>query len=192
MVYLFHKIAANGPLNDENWTTVDKFEEFAETHREEFVSLYEHRMYGSRGLVITFDGVYESVYINAFPILKKLEVPFELFVVWGAIGGDNRHELPDPRQPFARFCNMREIWEMLQTSKAQLQSHSFSHPNLNTVSKAAVAWETQNPFGCQYFAYPYGKFNEQVIKSVSAGFVGGVSVVQGDDSDYQIRRIFLQ
>ena len=192
MVYLFHKIADNGPPNDENWTTVEKFEEFVDSRRNEFVSLYEHRMYGGRRPVITFDGIYESVYYNAFPILKKLDISFELFVVWGAIGGGNRYELPDPKQPPARFCNMRQIWEMLHECRAGLQSHSFSHPNLNTVSKEALRWETQNPFSCQYFAYPYGKFNEQVIEFVREDFIGGVSVVQGDDSDFQIKRIFLK
>ena len=188
MIYIFHKIADGFP-NNENWNSVNQFAEFIEERHKEIVSLDDYLAHGRRGIVLTFDGIYENAYHNAFPVLRKLEVPFELFVVWNTVGEDNKW---DKKEPYAKFASWRQIFEMLADGKASLQSHSRNHLNMLALTDLATEEQLANPLKVPYFAYPYGLFDERVEQfTAKMGYRGALSVRAGDDSQYQLRRRFL-
>ena len=79
-VYMFHNV------NDDNDTysiNADNFEKFLEylTGNKRIVDAKTLiREKDPKNVVLTFDDVYESVYLNAYPLLKKKDVPYYLFV----------------------------------------------------------------------------------------------------------------
>jgi len=183
MILLFHKVDIMDPPN-ENWVHLDFFiHKMRIIKKKRIVSLKD---YGNNKdeVVITFDGIYENVYKYAFPVLKNFKYPFELFVIGKFIGKDNRF---DNKEPLTRFCNQQQIKEMCQNGGV-LQYHSWSHRNLCLLTDAEIEKEIKLIYPCDYFAYPYGFFNERVEKIVKEWYQGAVSVIQGDNSDYQLLR----
>ncbi len=67
-----------------------------------------------KNVVITFDDVYESVYRNAYPLLKEKGVPYYLFVCNEYLDKDG-------------YLNEEMLKEMLSESKAILGSHNLKH-----------------------------------------------------------------
>lgn len=65
-------------------------------------------------VLITFDDVYESVYRNAYPLLKERDVPYYLFVCNEYLDKEN-------------YLNKVMLKEMLTESKAILGSHNSKH-----------------------------------------------------------------
>ncbi len=65
-------------------------------------------------VLITFDDVYESVYRNAYPLLKEKDVPYYLFVCNEYLNKDG-------------YLNKEMLKEMLSDSKAILGSHNSKH-----------------------------------------------------------------
>jgi peptidoglycan/xylan/chitin deacetylase (PgdA/CDA1 family) len=70
--------------------------------------------------------------------------------------------------------------------------HSWSHRNLKTLSDAEVLQEVLPPFPMCRFAYPYGDVDERVATIVrNAGYQEAWSVTQGDGSQFQRKRRYL-
>lgn len=65
-------------------------------------------------VVISFDDVYESVYLNAYPFLKEKGIPYYLFVCNEYLDQEN-------------YLKTDMITEMLKDSKAILASHHYRH-----------------------------------------------------------------
>nr|MBQ4453633.1 polysaccharide deacetylase family protein [Clostridia bacterium] len=120
-------------------------------------------------VVITFDDVYESVYRNAYPLLKEKDLPFYLFVSNEFLNKEN-------------YLNSEMLKEMLRDSKAILGSHNYQHElsrfmedrsfekGLDTSKK-----ELEEEFGISLkdFAFPYGSMyacSEENIKDASDRF----------------------
>ncbi len=138
----------------------------------------------SRG-ELTFDGIYKNVYEHRH-ILKDRDVT--LFVMGNYVGKDNSFDKP---MPLEKYCDWNEIMELVNIG-CKLGWHTWSHPDLTTLSYEEVLKEVTPPFPMESFAYPYGKFNDTVIKAVKeAGFKKAYTVVSGDETDYQIPRFYL-
>lgn len=163
--YLFHRI---GERLNSNFNT-----------KEEIAGL-------PKGEVITFDGVYDSI----------LEVKNELFnhhvtlfVTGSYVGHTNEF---DKGQPLGRFLDWNEIVKLCSTYGCDLGWHTWTHRDLTTLSRAEKWKEIQPPFPMDYFAYPYGRFDDECLELVRlAGYKEAFSVNQGDDSRYQRRRKYL-
>ncbi len=103
-------------------------------------------------VVISFDDVYESVYQNAYPLLKQKGLPFYLFV---------SNEYLDQE----KYLRSEMIREMLRDSGAILGSHNYRHEMSRFVENEEAKKhfmmsksELEERFGVtiEDFAFPFG------------------------------------
>jgi len=130
--------------------------------------LKNHRKCPEKSVVLTFDDGYESIYKNAFPIIKKYKYPISVFLPTEAI--EKRY--PD-------YMNIAQIKDMMKYN-VDFESHSYSHPHMIFKSRSFIKNEIRN--GIKFFtknfhykpyafAIPYGEYNKTVIECAkSAGF----------------------
>lgn len=185
MILMYHKIHPDTPTMW--WVSVNNFyRQMVEISDKKIVYLDDYDPFDKNQVVITFDGVYKNVYEFALPILKYFNYPFELFITSNYIGNDNSF---DYIEPAADFTTIPELIELI-SGGGRLQWHTKSHPNLKNEDNIIVINEEltipenilkidQNGFN--WFAYPYGEFNDVVLKEVKGKFRGAISCNQGDD-----------
>ena len=78
-----------------------------------------------KSFLITFDDGWKSVYTEAFPIMKELELPFTIFLYKNYVGSSRG----------GRAMSNDMINEMLDSGLCTIGSHSVSHPFPSTVKK---------------------------------------------------------
>ena len=126
------------------------------------------------GVALTFDDGISTVFTTAMPILKKRKVPAHVFVITKWVGGDNRWPgQPADATPFS-LMNWNQL-EAIQDGGFRIEAHTASHPDLRTLSDAAVEEEMEEADHAiesrlgrrpNYFAYPYG-YHDGRIRSVA-------------------------
>ena len=129
-------------------------------------------------VAITFDDSYQSVYDQAYPLLKSYDWPFTIFVATDAIDGGYNHQTS---------------WEQLRTMAANgatISNHSASHAHLlkrldnenktqwlervtTDINKAQRRIKEEIKTENTLFAYPYGENNQALRDLVNnLGYVG--------------------
>ncbi|MBS4912560.1 MAG: polysaccharide deacetylase family protein [Veillonella sp.] len=142
-------------------------------------------------VLITFDDGYEDNYTNALPILKKFGMKATVFMIADSIG-----------QP--RFMNEEQLREM-EASGITIESHTYSHKDLRTLSDADVKreltlsksiLETALHHPIKYIAFPQG-FSDKRIEAFTreAGYQLAVTVEAGNakrsEDRYNIPRVAI-
>ena len=119
-------------------------------------------------VLITFDDAYESIYQQAFPILKEKGWPFTIFISTEAINV----------KAFG-MLSWQQLNEMAE-SGASLANHTVSHPHLvrkqknetdqqwlqritNEIEIAESEIKKHTGQNHKMVAYPYGEFNAEVL-----------------------------
>jgi peptidoglycan/xylan/chitin deacetylase (PgdA/CDA1 family) len=153
--------------------------------------------------VLTFDDGFLGVYQHAFPLLSRMGWPATVFLVSGLIGKrDAWTQRENPSGQTYPLLGHSEIAEMLRGGFS-FHSHSRSHPDLRRLSRASLREELvgaredlEELLGCSvpYFAYPYGWYNDEVLRAVKAsGYTAAFSAQPGfnrrDADRYRIRRL---
>lgn len=109
--------------------------------------------------IVTFDDIYDSVYTNAYPILKRYNIPFVIFVTPNLIGKVDTHS-------GKTFITNDHLNELLQDPLCILGSHSLEHVPYRKYSKTESLYnlmESKNILENRYnrnvnlFAFPYGR-----------------------------------
>jgi len=187
MILMYHKVDLTAPTIW--WVTVNSFyQQMMDLQAYEVVSLDSYDPKNTRHVAITFDGIYRNVLNYAAPILKRFNYPFELFLTSDYLGKDNEFDSVEPR---CEFTNEEEL-KRLTSFGGRLQWHTRSHPNLeNETDPSKISRELDvpenlrqmDPDGFTWFAYPYGCFNDTVVKETRSRFKGAVSCIQGSDTD---------
>lgn len=138
--------------------------------------------------LLTFDGVYTSVFDNR-DLLEGRNVI--LFVTGNYIGKNNSFDLD---MPLETFCSQQQL-EELENMGCQIGWHTWSHPDLTRLSEEDVEKELTHPFHpfeTDLLAYPYGRFNESVVRiAQKLGYKRAWSVTQGDGSPLKLKRNYL-
>lgn len=109
--------------------------------------------------MVTFDDIYDSVYTNAYPILKALNVPFIVFVTPKLIDTiDPWHKHP--------MITMEHLKEMAADPLCIIGAHGMEHRPFRDYTdedalmsmKGSMDW-LENMFGKQvdFFAFPFGR-----------------------------------
>ena len=121
-----------------------------------------------RSVSITIDDAYLSVYTKAWPILKKLNLPFTLFISTDVI--DNN---------FSNYMNWNQIRELVDNG-VLVGNQTKSHPHLHRLSSKQILNEIEYSnkrfikelgFKPKLFAYPYGEYDNKTIEIVKgSGF----------------------
>lgn len=128
--------------------------------------------------VLTFDDGYQSVYTDAFPLLREYDWPFTIFVTTGLVSSNPR-----------LYASWEQLAEM-GAGGATLANHSVSHPYMleHLPGEDDSAWlarleqeivvaeeELVRHTGQNHrlFAYPYGEYDPQIQALVTElGYVG--------------------
>lgn len=132
-----------------------------------FSALEQGQQLPERSVAISFDDAYESVYQNAYPLLKSRNWPFSLFVASDSI--DQNY------QGYMTWQQLREI----QQYGAEIGGHSASHAHLVRAleNESLSQWSARVSadidrgnrrikeevgVDVRFFAYPYGEFNPEL------------------------------
>ena len=98
----------------------------------------EQGNYPKNCIWISFDDVDKSVYENAFPILKKYQIPFTLFIIAGQVGNDNYENL--------NLATWGQIQEMVDSGLATVGSHTYDMHRLKDNEPIFFNPEEKNAF----------------------------------------------
>lgn len=138
--------------------------------------------------ILTFDGVYKNVIENRDTWLGKIVI---FFVMGDYAGKDNSFDLPNVPK-LEEYCTIEEIKKLVETTGGEIGWHTWSHPDLTTLTKEEIMKEITPPFPMKSFAYPYGRYNDLVIECVKeAGYERAFSVNQTDGTQWTIPRPYL-
>lgn len=129
--------------------------------------------------------------------MKKLNYPFELFVVGDYIGKNNDFDKGEPLTDFASTDDLNKLVKL----GGRVQWHTKTHQNLveiRDVKKLEKEIQVQDRLknldkrGMKWFAYPHGNINNQIIEITKKYFKGAVSCIQGDGvGRYKLNRIMV-
>lgn len=158
---------------------------------------------GKPFVCLTFDDGYRDNYMEALPLLKRLEVPFAVYVTTGFI--DNRLPMwwyPDAQLGFSRDELVALSKEPLCTIGAHTISHRrldelLSEEQLKEIVESKRELEEIIAYPVNHFSYPHGAYNEVTIGIVkecgfrSALIAWGGTVRRGDDA-LQLHRTILK
>jgi len=157
----------------------------------------------ARSVLVTFDDGHRNIFDNAYPILKKMKIPWLLFVFPTAIGGGHDKGYMD--------------WNDVQTLRKDgvaIGSHSFDHPFLTRPGKeiaSPAAYDEwlkkelsyskkliEEKLGAKVtaFASPFGALNEVVQRHIKkAGYSLAFNVFGSNNDDrtdpLQLNRIIV-
>ena len=119
--------------------------------------------------IITFDDAYESVFINAFPILKKLGFNAYCFIVANKIGDYNEWDKHKDKFKKMKIMDVEQIKEWL-ISGFNIGSHSLDHVDLTKLSRndkidqiVNSKKHLNNLFNTKIdtFAFPFGSYDDE-------------------------------
>jgi hypothetical protein len=111
--------------------------------------------------LLTFDDSNMDVFVNAYPFLKKNNIPFTVFISNEFIGKDG-------------FVGEKEVKEYAADPLVTIGFHTHSHPFLR--GNKRQEWEIMESKSrleelighkIDVFAYPYGKLHAVDVKSIS-------------------------
>lgn len=164
----------------------------------EICALKESVNLPKKAVCITFDDGYADNFTNAYPVLKHFGAKATIFL------------LPNQKENHWEKTNTNHISAMLSSDQIvqmmdiiEFGAHSLNHLNLTKISLENSKFEIENSKkevekitgkACESFAYPYGKFDGNIVKLVSeAGFKNAVIVQRGvfsqNDDRLKIKRI---
>ena len=126
----------------------------------------------SRFVCLTFDDGYQDNHDIAYPLLKRLEIPFAVYVTTGFI--DNR--LPMWWYPNEQFGIRSESLKSLDADPlCTIGAHTVSHPRLDTLSlddqqkeitQSRQELEALLDHPIHHFSYPHGAYNADTLTIV--------------------------
>ena len=127
-----------------------------------------------KSLVLTFDDGFQNFRTEAVPVLEELGFKATVFLVTDKCGKYNDWQGNPPELPRSRLLDWSEIKE-LSGLGYEFGVHTRTHPDLTRLSPDDVAKEVtesrsavEDALGREVrsFAYPYGRFDTSVRKSV--------------------------
>lgn len=130
-----------------------------------------------RFVCLTFDDGYRDNYTTALPILKRLGIPFAIYISTNFI--DNKQPMwwyPDQQLGLS----LEELRAIDREPLCTIGAHTLSHPRLDTLTvieqqkeivESKVILEQWLGHPIQHFSYPHGAYNDDTLSIVkSAGF----------------------
>ena len=111
-------------------------------------------------ILLTIDDGFQSFYDNAWPILKKKNIPFILFISTAYVGKNG-------------YMNWEQIKEIEKSGLGIIGNHSHTHKYLvdetnnqivNDLNQAIALFEKELGHSPSYFSYPFGEYSNDFKK----------------------------
>lgn len=155
-----------------------------------------HQNAPAKPILITFDDASETVYSNAYPILRKYGFNALVFMVATAFGRPASWD-GETDVHSHRLLTLDQLRSLLRHGW-HVGSHSLTHSQLTKCDPEIIAREVQESkqlleekLGSKvdWFAYPFGDFNDASRSAVrQAGYKLAFATEQGDGDDFSIAR----
>lgn len=144
-----------------------------------------------KSVLITFDDGYLDNYLLAYPLLREFNMKATIFVAPSLLN----------ENPYMTVDQVKELSE----NGIDIQSHTFSHKDLNSMSyddqlnefiKSKKSLEKLTSKKITAIAYPKGLFNDDTLKaSKDAGYDIGFTVKKGfaykNENNFKINRVLI-
>ena len=180
IIYMFHSIHDGITDPAVFQTNIDSFEKFLKNElKKRKASSLSYIVEGKckGAFALSFDDVFENVYTNAYPLLKRYQIPFTLFVTTGLLD-----------QP--GYLTRNELMELSQDPLCTIGAHTIHHLRLRTAQNAAEEiteskkeLEAMTGKKIAFFAYPYGSIyacsRKNIQQAENAGFTAAFSTIKG-------------
>ena len=152
-------------------------------------------------VAVTLDDGFACALHNAMPVLVRNRIPATLFVLSSKLGKSNDWMRSHATAPRA-LASAAQLREWIQAGLC-VGSHTCTHPRLPEIDLRAAAEEIRGSkqsleqvlgIGIDYFAYPFGLYNNAVRDEVEhAGYLAACSTRSGFNRGgvdrMQLRRI---
>lgn len=136
----YHEVATKGETLDSTYTvSPEHFKEQIDWFLKNgfhFISvqdILDYRHHGkalpNKAVLMTFDDGYESVYTNAFPILKQHKIPFVIALVGSWLKSENKVDFAGHPINRDKFMSQKSLQEMVKSGLAEVASHSYASHN---------------------------------------------------------------
>ena len=123
-------------------------------------------------ILLTIDDGFQSFYDNAWPILKKKNIPFILFISTAYVGKKG-------------YMNWEQIKEVEKSGLGIIGNHSHTHEYLvdqtnnqiiNDINRAIKLFEKKLGHSPKYFSYPFGEYSndfKKILKNLNFNIAFG-------------------
>jgi intercellular adhesin biosynthesis polysaccharide N-deacetylase len=172
----------------------------------ELLEAFDSGDFPEKCIWLNFDDMDRSIYQNAYPILKEMEIPATGFVITGEVGNKNFNNLP--------LVNQEELLEMYDSGLWEFASHTNQMHDLKNngndsimLDKSKAQIEEDMTQSLDYIedhfeieetvlAYPYGQANDNMIDAISEigvdyGFTLEEDIITADSNPYYLPRILV-
>lgn len=185
-ILMYHKIDKEESLKNKLAVSPETFERqmnFLSRNKYNVISLRQFvdlvkakKMIPKNTVVVTFDDGYENNYREAFPILKKYNIPATIFIITDFIGKPG-------------YMSRAQLKELSDSGVISIASHTVHHPVLTKIGLEQVKKEVKESKAMleelvakpvELFSYPLGAFDKDVRQEViRAGYLGAVATNPG-------------
>ena len=146
--------------NDFKFVNAKDFEKVLLNHKSE------------KKILLTIDDAFKSFYDQAWPILKKYEIPFILFVNTREVGSNG-------------YMNWQQIIEISKEKFVHIGNHSYSHEYLidkkneeiiSDLNLAIAGLKKKLGYNSPFFSYPFGEYSKNfktIVKDLGFKYAFG-------------------
>ena len=167
-ILMYHSIMDD----DEQSVSIQSFKKqmhLMKTMGYQTIKFNELKENNEKKFIITFDDAYENVFINAFPILRKLGFNAVCFIVANKIGHYNDWDKNKNKFKKMKIMNFEQINEWLKNGFS-IGSHTLDHIDLTKLNRNDKIDQIVNSkkylnrlFNTEIdtFAFPFGSYDDE-------------------------------
>ncbi len=156
-----------------------------------FFSDLDHLSDYDKPILLTFDDGYDDNYTELFPLLQEFQAKATVFTISDLWGQEH-------------YLTKEQAKEMADSGLVDIQSHTVSHDELDTLSAEEQAYQfSQSQLDIArvtkrlpyVLAYPSGRYDSDTLELMPQYYRFGLLMNGGDwyvgDNDYEVPRIYI-